>query len=237
MTKQTILLDLDAVLDTRLGSLSQVSPDAAVAVMRNGYWEREQDNFDVLSGGLITLEQYKTAYAKRDETTLAASVLTRLVDVLGPITQELQRKQSAQVEVSEIHLLLNFYPYKLEPATVEAFLASIKVYLAVSTQVRAVSYAPADLTPVNLDKLCDLYILYDYNEWIGLHRDALAAHPIPMTTMLAPELWHSKDALKPEYIVDKETGMTRNPFRLHQMIMAEFIGLEFHPIFLFSMVH
>lgn len=237
MQDQTILIDLDALVDTRLPVLSSLSPEGAATIMKNGYWDRQRDDFDEMSGGLIDLAAYKAAYAARDKETLKGAILTTLLHLVGPMTQELQRRQASKIEIGEIHLLVNIWPYKLEDYEVEEYLNVIRHYVALSCKVNAVNASIEDLTPQALDKLADIYMTYNYDEWMTTHGEELRTNPLPMMTILTPAIMHNPEKLSKEELTDMKTGMEFNPFKLHQDVMSEFIGIEFHPAFVFSMVH
>jgi hypothetical protein len=237
MTNQTILIDLDAILDTRLGTVSRISQGAAAAVMNNGYWERDEDNFSKLSGGEILNDEYAELYRKRDVETLKRSALTRIVDVLGPVTKALQEKQAARVEVKDICLKINIAPYEVTVAEGDEIATAMRAYVAVNTIIEVVNIPLEKLTPDNLDALCDIYIFYDYNEWFKVHGNRLLEKPIPMMTIMVPMLMANKDSVTDNDLLDKDTGMAHDPFKLHQMILAEYIGVEFQPAFVFSVIH
>lgn len=236
MADQTILIDLDALMDTRLGALSQISTEAAVAVMKNAYWERERDDFDELSGGLITKDQFKATYAARTVETLKASVMTSLLDIIGPITKELQRKQSGGVEVQAIRVVLNAAPYQLSDEEAAAFIDVIRQYVALNAQVSLIYLPMEKRTPTNIDNLCDMYVTYDYDEWFTMHHQALAENPLPMLTFMIPALLQNPEKLKPEEMIDKETGMVKDPLKAFQMLLMEYLAIEFQPSFIFSIV-
>lgn len=237
MNKQTLLIDLDALVDTRLGTLSKISSDITAEIMTNGYWDRMRDDFDVLSQNKIDINEYKRLYAERDVETLVNSIMTAALTLIGPMTQELQKRATRGVDVGEIEVLINFAPYKLERELIDEYVEVIRNYLAITCKVSATFLPVAELNPLKLDQVADIWITYAYDEWMTLHNEALLTNRIPMMTILAPALMHNPDKLTKEELTDIRTGEEFNPFKLHQDIMAEFIGIEFHPSFVFSMVH
>lgn len=237
MNKQTLLIDLDALVDTRLGTLNKISSDITAEIMGNGYWDRMRDDFDVLSRNKIDIDEYKRLYAERDVETLASSIMTAALTLIGPMTQELQKRAARAVDVGEIEVMINFSPYKLDRELIEEYVNVIRNYLAITCKVSGVHFSLAELTPTKLDQIADIWITYAYDDWLTLHNQALLTDRIPMMTILAPALMYNAEKLSKEELTDIRTGEEFNPFKLHQDIMAEFIGIEFHPSFVFSMVH
>jgi hypothetical protein len=236
MISQTFLIELDACLDTRLGTLSQISHDGVMAVMRNGYWGRDTDDFETLSGGLITNEQFAAKYATRDVETLKASMMTQLFDVIGPMTKELQRQQSMQVEIGDINVVINFFPYQLDDDVKRTLLDAMTPYLAINTRLKAAYIPLTQLHPTDIEGLADIAIIYHYNDWMTHWLNELPANKIPMMTMMVPKLLHNKAAMTEDIIRDPETGELRDPFELHTLVMAEFLAIEFQPVNVFSSI-
>lgn len=236
MINQTFLIEFDACLDTRLGTLSRISSEGVMAVMNNGYWKRDTDDFEKMSGGLITNQQYKELYAIRDEETLKASMMTQLFDVIGPMTKELQFRQSRQVEIGHINVVINFYPYKLDNETREEILLSLVPFLAVNSRITDTWVSPDKLTPSVLNGMADIAIFYNYDDWFTLHIEELVKDPYPMMTAMVPMLLHNKAQLTEDLLTDPETGQQRDPFKLHSLFLAEFLGVEFQPANVFSSI-
>lgn len=236
MISQTFLIDLDACLDTRLGTLSQISFEGVTNVMRNGYWDRDTDDFETMSGGLITNEQFAAQYAKRDVETLKASMMTSLFDLIGPMTKELQRQQSMQVEIGNINIIVNFYPYALEEDEKKMFLDAMTPYLAINTRLKAAYIPLTGLHPKDLDGLADIAIIYGYNEWMTMYLEELTKTRIPMMTVMAPMILHNKESITEDISHDPETGDRRDPFAIHSLVMAEFLAVEFQPAKVFSSI-
>lgn len=236
MINQTFLIEFDACLDTRLGTLSRISTDGVLAVMKNGYWRRDTDDFEKLSGGLITNQQYKELYAARDEETLKASVVTQLFDVVGPMTKELQFRQSRQVEIGHINVIINFHPYQLDEDTRAEILLSLVPFLAVNARITDVCIPMSSLTPTVLNSLADIAIFYNYDDWFTLHNEEVVKDPYPMMTVMAPMIMHNKAQLTEDLLTDPESGQQRDPFKLHSLFLAEFLGVEFQPSTVFSSI-
>lgn len=232
MNDQRILIELDVLLDTRLGSISKLSHDAAAAVMTNDMWVREVDDFATLSGGLITNEAYKATYAERDVETLARSFLTNIVDYLGNVTRTLQHNSTDGIDVKNIHLVVNTNRYDLTQEEINLMIEGIRPHVALTTKVSAVKHTIDQLDPVTLNTNYDSYILYDFDEWDKRHREQLMKNPMPEFSIVAPRLHFTGAVPKPEDLISD--GQTVDPFRLTTLVFMERVDLEFLPVFFFS---
>jgi hypothetical protein len=236
MISQTFLIDLDACMDTRLGALSQISLEGVTAIMRNKYWSRDTDDFELMSGGLITNAQFAAQYAIRDKETLKASMMTQLFSVLGPMTKELQYRQSQKVEIGTINVIINFWPYALDDDEKKMLMDAMSIYLAINVRISSAYIPPDHLTPKELDGLADIAIMYGYNDWLTLHLEELVKSRIPMMTIMGPQILYNKQILTEELLNDPETGERRDPFKVHSLIMAEFLAVEFQSSSVFSSI-
>lgn len=239
MIDQTILVDLDAILDTRLATMSKIDVEAAIkAVADDRYRNRLRDDWDIITEGRVSKERFKEEYARRDVETLKRAMMTPMVKLVAGMTKAIQWRAAAQVDVRSITLLINTWPYvDLNKEQLEMYVACMSMYCAASTQIRTVCLSLEDLTPKRLDKTTDIWVTYAYDEWLTLHLKGLAENPIWETTLLTAQIMHNPVALKEEDLSNKETGEVYDPFVMHQAAMAEFIGIEFHPALAFSMVH
>src|SRR5690606_11691311 len=112
--KQTILLDLDVLLDTRLATLLLMDRQVMSYFEKpEMYWHRTSDNFEQLTKGKILNADFEARYAARDVTTLQHSVLTNMVFPLGDLTRRLQGERGTGLDIEEIRVIINCWPYKL----------------------------------------------------------------------------------------------------------------------------
>lgn len=235
MTKQRILVDLDALQDTRLGTLARIDPQA-IRAMGDDYWTRDSDNFEKLTGGKITNAQFQTLYKARDVETLKHSIATGTVHYLGLCTRTLQSMSTGPEQIEEITVTVNLHPYALTEGEQQSLLEGLQTFLALSTKVEAIFKATPDLSPEYLDQYYDAYILYDFNEWDSYHRTSLIRHPIREFTLMAPALFLTGKEPTPEELCD-EDGRFYDPFKIVQMALYEWVILEHFPSGMFSMLH
>lgn len=235
MTSQTILVCLDALLDTRLGAVSQVSQAAAAKLLETDYWGRMVDDFEGMSGGLITNEAYKEAWKNRDVETLQSSALTNMHNMLGTITRSLQSRMARGLEVESVNVVINMYPYRLNIIEQEALVGALRPYVALETTVRTTYLEFEELTPMRLNAEFDAWVMYDFNEWLALHHADLLNNRIPAFTMYVPQLfWTGKVPSQEE--CRHSSGQMMDPFKLLEMTFMEFLGLDIVTALAYSLI-
>ena len=107
MNKQRLLVEIDVLNDTRLGCIALHKPEAIITIMDNGYWDRISDDFESLSEGMVTNEEFAAWYKDRTWKALKQSTITNGVHVVGQMLLELQRKKLEGVTVGDIVLTVN----------------------------------------------------------------------------------------------------------------------------------
>ena len=74
---------------------------------------RDIDNFEDLTDGAVTNEEFKEAYSKRDIEVLKVSRPTLMFNIINDILVKLMKFKMASVQVESIQLTINYYPYIL----------------------------------------------------------------------------------------------------------------------------
>ncbi|MGG4591703.1 hypothetical protein ACLPJK_25950 [Pseudomonas aeruginosa] len=188
MNKQSILVELDALLDTRIATLGIHDPKVAAKVLRAGYHTRLSDDFEKLSEGAITNEMFRDLYAKRDGETIKASMLTTMNFTLCGMLIGLERKLIENVEVGSIEVVVNIAPYQIDPHVCDVLVSALQSRWPVTASVRWINKPMAELTPHYIDSAHDAFILYNYDEWNTLCAHHMKDKPMPMVTLYIPRL-------------------------------------------------
>lgn len=235
MARQNILVELDALLDTRMGTLARIDPKLPTLI-GDAYWRRQSDDFEALSNGVVTNERFRELYRQRDKTTLANSIVSNVVHLLGVMTRALQCKKTTADQIDEIIVTVNYHPYQFTDAEKTELQKAMYGFLALSAKVELINQPVKEITPTVLRDQYDAYILYDYNEWDGYHRATLMRQPMHDMTLICPELYlvgrvPTEDDLK------GPDGETYDPFKVVALAMMEWVIIEHHPASMFSMCH
>lgn len=219
--QQKILAELDALVDTRMGTIIQLSPEEAIRLMTSGeYYSRTMDEFGCEA---FTQEQYVERYRTRDIYTLQHSLCAQVMKLLHHMVNQLELMAIYTPFVERVKLEVNTYPYELPTDVKEAYVQAIEAYTGPTTKVEMVHYSPEDLSPRNIrtHEWTGL-ILYDFDNWFTLHGERLPNCPLHDITFITPALYVKKP--NPEdLLIDGKPGPS--PFALTEQSLSEFLTL------------
>jgi hypothetical protein len=231
---QHVLCQIDALVDTRLPSLARVNPEAAAKMVNEYYWQRLSDDFAKYTGGMVTNEAYQAQYAKRDVDTLRGSLCTNLCLSLTSMFANLCDQRINSPLVHDVKLTINFYPYHLDDDQIEMYLTSLAVFTNNEVKLDHVWMAPDEITPALLDADYSAYILYDFDEWMGLQEARFHNKVIPSITVFAPARSAVGDFTE-EDITLPGIGIV-SPFEMLEFTSKLYVNLQLLDIAQFSPV-
>lgn len=190
------MVDLDSLLDTRLAVIRNLNPEAAeYLVSSEEYWLREHDDWEKLTGGRVTNDQFKAAWATRggenSADTLNASIETGLSPFILRLLAEANinaRDNMAELS-NEIGIAVNIAPYVMTLDERETLEEIIKLKYGSELPVRIYDIQLEDLTCVRLDAVCDMFITYQFIDWMHLHYEELAKATMPDFNMIGPKMF------------------------------------------------
>lgn len=229
MQQAKLYIDADSIFDTRLASIAQLNKDVASDMMKSSdYWLREADNWHKLTMGRLKQDDVVAQYAKRDNTTLQASVMTGIIAPLIRIMGENEIAIQDGRPNLDIAFDINLYPYTLDDEGMELFRELFSYRLGFRPTMTFRSYPPAFLTPAFLIQNYAIAFMYDFNGWIKLHLSALVKNRSQGFNLIVPRLFE-KDitGLTLEQKQDEVTA-----FRLY---MLEYMNIHFIDASCFSM--
>lgn len=225
--RHDLLLDLDALFDTRMGTLLQLHKPAGVVAVKNGYHTRVQDDFERLTDGLVTDKAYQDAYAARDIDTLKRSIVTAIPAVLTNHILSMEEQLLRGINVSSISITLNTYPYVLPGPVAQAMVEVLGTVIPAHVNLGITRYDPAILKPHDFRDQFDGWATYAYNDWFALHNEELLVRRANELTVILPRL-HQRPP--EEFRHEDEALNDLDKLNLHAMVMEEFIRLEYLPV-------
>lgn len=234
MTIKTFLVELDTLLDTRIGTVSKLNEEAAVALLKSEYRQRKVDDFEHLTGGLVTNADYRYSYEQRDVETLKASRCTNMVFLLKDLVDKVEGQRIDTPYAERVIVEVNVHPYRLSSEEEDALITAVMAYAGMETEVRVVRYALEDLSPGIIKDRWDAVILYEFNEWFKHHNEALKTVKLPANLMFAPALFVDRVPEPDEVKIEGLEGV--DPFALLEMSMVERLKLELIDARFFSLV-
>ncbi|HWT40109.1 MAG TPA: hypothetical protein VN081_02455 [Dongiaceae bacterium] len=229
-----VLIEIDALLDTRLGAIARLDPDAASKVFDDfRYYTRETDDFLEVTG--LTREVTDKAYKERDEETLAASLITPMIYQLAEIVKSIQVDFAVRRMSQPFRVLINGYPYKdLRKDERTAICMAVKNHLNLDVPVEMVFMTPEEVSPSYIRANLSGMILYNFNAWMAANFNALEKVAFPRVHVVAPRLFE-KETPAPELRQVKEFN-NASPFGILKFGLSMYFTLIFmHPSF-FSVV-
>lgn len=231
--KQKVLVELDALLDTRRGVLFGLNPEAGKGTLVSEYNYRPSDDMSVFQK-VVTQAEFEEAYKKRNKDTLKKSIVTSMHFFLNELVRKLEDNHRFNVDsAEEVEVMVNIHPYELDEAERETLAIAIQSRVGVITPVRIVSIPLEQMTIAFLNQ--EDYtgvILYNFHEWSEKVLANLEHHPenAPGITLFAPALFLSNQPLPKEEDLKDEKGNPADPFQMLMSFLAEVIGLSFLPI-------
>lgn len=225
-----IYVNLDSILDTRLGTLGKIDPKLAASVLDNGYRDRLIDRFTGVDDAV-----FKDAYAKRDLETLKMSVVTNVSFLLRRIIKDGLALAVQQQKITRLNIDLNVWPYEFSPGPMTDMLIScMRVHAYENAVVRIISIEPKHLTPEYAGKNYQMLIMYDWLEWFTLHKTFFEKKGIPSVAFIAPQLCLDKVPSKEEMIGLSSDG--KDIFQITEAMCAPMFRLNMMPASLFSII-
>ena len=231
---QRILVELDALLDTRLATIARIHSESAVQLLTDDrYYERVIDDFEPMVG--VTKEAFRLAYAERNVETLANSRLTNIPMILNDLIARMERESTTTPFVESLEVHVNVWPYEMSNEERDELAMAVMAFAGIQTLVHTVSFRPEVLTPVFVKSRYTGLILYNFREWMRHHLEAFKKHVMPRVTVLAPALFYD-EVPKREDIAGEDMREDLNPFTLSEIAMVEMFNLSLLKAEFFSLL-
>lgn len=233
MECQRLLIELDALLDTRLATVARLSVENAVQLASTKYRNRLSKDLTLLNPE-IDMQAFNEAYSKRDLTTLMASKMTGGVFLLAGMVEELENQTHDTPFLSALEIDVNVYPYKVDESVEIALINSVMAYAGLETKVNIVNLSPESLRPGIIKSTWAGLMMYDFDNWLNLHNVELTTSKIPTITIIAPALF--KDVIPKEDDLKNDSGEVLKPFTTVEMALCEFVSVSFVDSKYFSII-
>ena len=162
--RNQIYVDIDSLLDTRLGTLIQYFPEVAGSMLMNmdKYYKRFRDEFFPIPNNL-----FKHLYNKRNKETLKNSKLTNITQVLVEEINFIEFNPELKNLTGKPKLIINVYPYDFsnrEEDLLKTIIWNILDYADYDIEV-------INISPLNIDSKflskCYSIIMYNGLDWLN----------------------------------------------------------------------
>ena len=225
-----IMVSLDTLFDTRLGTLIQYYEDESVAnILRDNYALRLSDQFDDIS-----IDEFKELYAQRNRETLRQSPPTPIQMLVREfVTNTLTQNMSSPFH-SKPKIYINIHPYKLEESEINAIVSGMAMSTYGDCDVVAVDMPDEEITPMWVKENLTMLVHYNYMQWLELHcaNKNFEKVTCPEVGLLGPMIYYDKMPSKSE--MDEYRKNNYSPFDDVEESGRYFIGIKLYPVEHFS---
>ena len=239
--KQCLLVDLEALVDTKIGVIATISEAEAVSVIESDWCTSDSSRvYDFCS---VTKEAFEEAWAARDAEALSLSRPTGLVkEMIGVLTlTEASHSMRPMLDEPEVHI--NIYPYRLDGDVQEELLYSLHELWGTELRITLTYISPAELSPSRLVERYAAWYNSDFNGWYSLHSAALMVKCIPSFLMFAASVYlnnaHERVLSPLEIKEAKDAGFDNieniSHFGLIESRMIEVLDIAFLPVSFFKL--
>lgn len=229
----TILIELDVILDTRLGVLYQHYPELIDNILSNGYHNRKIDKFSLLHKD-INDSLVQQSYAQRNKETLKISRCTNFVFITNQLTKTLEDQAITTPTVDTIDVSINIYPYSFTDEELVTLKDMVKYYIGVTTGVDIVNMPLAKITPQYLKDHYAAIAIYHFSDWLKIHHESLLKCRIPKVTFFVPAL-HDNSVPTDKELTFKDQGKI-DPFMALEATLIEFMDVVVLDSRMFSVI-
>lgn len=221
---QRILVELDALLDTRLATIARIHSESAVQLLTDErYYDRVIDDFEPMVG--VTKTAFRSAYKDRDVELLSQSRPTNIPMILNDLIKRMERESTTTPFVESLEVHVNIWPYELTAEERDEMALAVMAYAGIQTLVYVVSLRPEALTPAFIKQRYSGMILYNFRDWIEHHLEAFKKIVMPRVTVLAPALFYDQ-VPKREDIAGDDMKENLDAFALSEIAMVEMFSLN-----------
>ena len=156
-----LLLELDALLDTRLSILGSMDPKRTAVIMQDtSYTTRVIDRFQGFDN-----KAFKEAYDSRTTKALAGAMRTDVFKILHDFITRVMNRNIVSPTPVDTEIVLNTYPYKLTEKEQTIMTLGLIKSLPLCPKVTFVDIPIKKLTPQYLRGF-GCVIMYNFNEWL-----------------------------------------------------------------------
>lgn len=223
----TVYVELDALLDTRMGVLAGIDSDKFAKLLSTGYHYRFKDEFEGYD-----MAQFYDVYDKRDVYTLMNSQFTNVLKVVADFVEKTLVHTLRTPFHKNPKIEVNVHPYKLDVQAQSDIARAIAFHTGEKCDVEVVCYTPEQLNPVFVRERYELMFMYDAGSWLEVQAKAghWEKYSCPNVVIRTPMM-----------VKNRETVLTNNIFSsivddMDKMaeLCSVFVQLLFVPVHEFS---
>lgn len=213
---------VDALFDTRLGTLFKVAPDRVTDILANGYLDRECDSFAGVDQAV-----YDEAYKNRDKATLLNSPMTEIYKTINRFVHSTLMARIDTPYVTKPAIEINLYPYKLTERECGRLLKGVEKITGERSDIGLI-YEPIDFLTASVVKQRYIALfLYEHWEWLETvaKADGFKTETCYERFMYGPAIVRSTEVFKthtPEQVFDAIEAYTKMFIKFSLLPVSEY---------------
>jgi hypothetical protein len=194
ITNANIIVDLDAIMDTRLPTLYAMDPGRAISMTSDdSYQLRVKDSF-----GNISYDIFKVYYDNRNKNILKLATPTPALDLVKDYSIDSNNCAITQSIGDIPTLYLNIYPYDLNEEECGNLLTMLHHVLPARMNLETINMSNSEMTPKYVQEIASSILKYDMLEWLEYHNSIgnLTRYPMLGIACVGPTLANGDAATK-----------------------------------------
>jgi hypothetical protein len=228
---KAIMVMLDALLDTRLGTIAKIDGSKLPEILSSDtYHIRDCDEF---TG--IDRDVFLKTYADRDIDTLSNSMLTNMVPLLKHFVGVIKNDINKTPFETETDIEVNYYPYKLSVEEVSLIKLAIKSKVNNIANVEMISMSPTDLTPIHCKANYAVMVMYTYNEWLIANKDLFESCLMPEVALFVPAIYF--EPRPSDENIEAISKEIMPPMQALELLVSVFVNLQLIDVKYFSIIN
>lgn len=237
MSNQTIYVELNALMDTRIACIEALyGVETTQRVLVNGYEKRETDDWGLLDAALNTAA-VEELYVNHDITLLANSMMSNLVRVLKDFTREANKGSAGNPMTDPVAIHINIAPYRLPEQHCQVIANSIAHHLGI-TDVKTINVPRHLTTPAFFQGTYKTVFMYDFIKWFTMHHKSIHSQVMSEMVWYVPKLKaFGKAAQDMEASLDETSSMFYNKMNVWDaatIALTGYMNLQFLDIDAFN---
>ena len=226
---QGIYIELDALLDTRLAVIHEISLAAGYQsayteqVLEAGYYDRDEDVFQ-----LLTREQFKDMYASRDYVTLSHAMPTKWLSILKGLVAAQVKNAMMHPTGVDIFIMVNTHPYTLPDDFKTGILDLVYESVGEMVDVSLIDIPNKNLKPTYCKDTFSQMIMYDYDSWLSLHIKELEKLKPKELTVSVPAIYFVGKPTKEKLLemTDGKISPHYEPFKAVETLLGLMMDIQ-----------
>lgn len=227
MYTRDILIDIDSLMDTRLGLAKELVPDLDAVLNMDVYRSRITDVW----ASVVGIEDWTRAWRSRGVWALRNARPTRLFHEIVDVIEREHVSMMLGAPIAKPTITIRISPYDISGEE-ESILKEAMVNWFMGYEVSLVKVDLEDLNPKFLNNNWDAWFTYDWLHWLEVHASKLE-NPIPNFVIYCPALLSMEHANPQALAALKKDAL--DPFETAKKFMSPYITMEALDVVLFSL--